>query len=47
MSGLDFQCANCNGALSHFEKMTLQALLLTTGTTFGSLLYFTYTFGLW
>lgn len=43
----DFQCANCNGALSHFEKMTIKALLFTTGTTMGSLLYFTYTFGLW
>jgi len=27
--------------------MTLRALLLTTGTTIGSLAYFTYTFGLW
>jgi hypothetical protein len=40
-------CAGCSGALSHFEKMTIKALLLTTSTTFGSLLYFTYTFGLW
>ncbi|KAJ4322116.1 hypothetical protein N0V94_002584 [Neodidymelliopsis sp. IMI 364377] len=43
----EFECANCNGALSHFEKMTLKVLLLTTGTTIGSLVYFTYTFGLW
>lgn len=43
----EFTCANCNGALSQFEKMTLKALLLTTGTTVGSLVYFTYTFGLW
>lgn len=43
----EFECANCNGALSHFEKMTLKALLFTTGTTIGSLVYFTYTFGLW
>lgn len=43
----EYTCANCNGALSHFEKMTLKALLFTTGTTIGSLLYFTYTFGLW
>lgn len=43
----EFECANCNGALSQFEKMTLKALLLTTGTTIGSLIYFTYTFGLW
>lgn len=45
----EFTCANCNpnGALSQFEKMTLKALLLTTGTTIGSLVYFTYTFGLW
>lgn len=43
----DFKCANCNGALSQFEKMTIKALLMTTGTTIGSLLYFTYAFGLW
>ncbi|KAJ4365956.1 hypothetical protein N0V95_000331 [Ascochyta clinopodiicola] len=43
----DYNCAICNGALSHTEKMTLRAVLLTTGTTLGSLLYFTYTFGLW
>ncbi|KAF3002024.1 hypothetical protein E8E13_008592 [Curvularia kusanoi] len=43
----EYTCANCNGALSQFEKMTLKALLLTTGTTIGSLAYFTYTFGLW
>ncbi|KAJ4412287.1 hypothetical protein N0V91_000758 [Didymella pomorum] len=43
----EFNCANCNGALSQFEKMTLKAMLLTTGTTIGSLAYFTYTFGLW
>jgi hypothetical protein len=45
----EYTCSNCNsnGALSQFEKMTLKALLLTTGTTVGSLVYFTYTFGLW
>lgn len=43
----EFNCAICNGALSRSEKMTLSALMLTTGTTVGSLLYFTYTFGLW
>ncbi|KAJ8108092.1 hypothetical protein OPT61_g8410 [Boeremia exigua] len=43
----EYECTNCNGALSHFEKMTLKALLFTTGTTIGSLVYFTYTFGLW
>ncbi|KAJ4993019.1 hypothetical protein SVAN01_01371 [Stagonosporopsis vannaccii] len=43
----EYQCPSCNGALSQFEKMTLQAVLFTTGTTIGSLLYFTYTFGLW
>ncbi|KAF1836950.1 hypothetical protein BDW02DRAFT_587016 [Decorospora gaudefroyi] len=42
-----YTCANCNSALSHFEKMTLSTLLFTTGTTLGSLLYFTYQFGLW
>jgi len=42
-----YTCANCNGALSHFEKMTLKVLVMTTGTTIGSLLYFTYAFGLW
>jgi len=44
----EYTCANCeSGALSQFEKMTLKAILLTTGTTVGSLVYFTYTFGLW
>jgi hypothetical protein len=43
----DYECATCNGALSHFEKMTLMTMFLTTGTTVGSLLYFTYQFGLW
>jgi hypothetical protein len=42
-----YTCPNCNGALSHFEKMTLSTMFLTTGTTIGSLLYFTYQFGLW
>ncbi|EFQ88125.1 hypothetical protein CFE70_009947 [Pyrenophora teres f. teres 0-1] len=42
-----YRCPNCNGALSHFEKMTLSTMLFTTGTTIGSLLYFTYQFGLW
>lgn len=40
-------CPNCNGALSQFERMTISALLMTTGTTIGSLIYFTYAFGLW
>jgi hypothetical protein len=45
----DFQCANCvkNGALSATEKMTLRVLLLTSGTTIASLLFFTHNFGLW
>lgn len=45
----DFQCANCvkNGALSHTEKMTLKVLLLTSGTTIASLVYFAHNFGLW
>jgi hypothetical protein len=43
----DYECATCNGALSHFEKMTLMTMFLTTGTTVGSLVYFTYQFGLW
>lgn len=42
-----YNCPTCSGALSHFEKMTLRAMLFTTGTTVGSLLYFTYQFGLW
>jgi hypothetical protein len=42
-----YTCAGCSAALSHFENLTLRALLLTTSTTFGSFLYFTYTFGLW
>ncbi|KAI0606518.1 hypothetical protein TUN205_09234 [Pyrenophora tritici-repentis] len=42
-----YTCPNCNGALSHFEKMTLSTMFFTTGTTIGSLLYFTYQFGLW
>lgn len=43
----DFKCANCNpnGALSAFESLTLRALLITSGTTIGSLLYFAYSFG--
>jgi len=42
-----WECPGCNGAVSHFEKMTITALLMTTGTTIGSLLYFSYTFGVW
>jgi hypothetical protein len=42
-----YTCANCNGALSLTEKMTLGTMLLTTGTTLGSMLYFTYQFGIW
>ncbi|KAI8937114.1 hypothetical protein NX059_006328 [Plenodomus lindquistii] len=42
-----YTCPNCNGALSQFERMTISALLMTTGTTIGSLIYFTYAFGLW
>lgn len=43
----DFKCANCNpnGALSAFDSLTLRALLITSGTTVGSLLYFAYSFG--
>jgi hypothetical protein len=43
-----FNCANCNpnGALSQFERMTLSAIIMTTGTTLGSLLYFSHAFGL-
>jgi hypothetical protein len=40
-------CPNCNSALSHLERMTLTTMLFTCGTTVGSLLYFTYQFGLW
>ncbi|KAH6859033.1 hypothetical protein J4E91_007856 [Alternaria rosae] len=42
-----YTCPNCNGALSLTEKKTLAAMLLTTGTTIGSMLYFTYQFGVW
>ncbi|KAL1799765.1 hypothetical protein ACET3X_000107 [Alternaria dauci] len=42
-----YTCPNCNGALSLTEKMTLGTMLLTTGTTLGSLLYFSYQFGIW
>jgi len=42
-----YTCPNCNGALSLSEKKTLAAMLLTTGTTIGSMLYFTYQFGVW
>jgi hypothetical protein len=43
----DFKCANCNpnGALSAFDSLTFRALLITSGTTVGSLLYFAYSFG--
>jgi hypothetical protein len=47
LTPLGYTCAGCSAALSHFENLTLRALLLTTSTTFGSFLYFTYTFGLW
>lgn len=43
----DFKCANCNGALSPFEALTLKALLFTSATTIASLLYFTASFGVW
>lgn len=43
----EYKCANCNGALSQFEKMTIKTILMTTGTTIGSVLYFTHAFGLW
>lgn len=41
----EFKCANCNSATSAFERMTLKAMLITGGTTIGSLLYFAYSFG--
>lgn len=41
----EFQCANCNSAMSAFERMTLKAMLITCGTTIGSLAYFAYSFG--
>ncbi|KAJ6281085.1 hypothetical protein J3E71DRAFT_241360 [Bipolaris maydis] len=40
-------CPNCNAALSNLERMTLTTMLFTCGTTVGSLVYFTYQFGLW
>lgn len=44
---LDFKCANCNpnAGLSAFDSLTLRAIMITCGTTFGSLLYFAYSFG--
>jgi hypothetical protein len=43
---VDFECANCikNGAS---ERMTINVLLITSGTTIASLLYFAHNFGLW
>ncbi|KAF2016132.1 hypothetical protein BU24DRAFT_194461 [Aaosphaeria arxii CBS 175.79] len=38
----EFECANCNGAMG---TLTLNALFITCATTFGSLLYFAYSFG--
>lgn len=43
----EFNCANCNSGLSAFETLTLKALLLTSGTTIFSLLYFAVSFGVW
>lgn len=43
----DYKCANCNGALSPFEQLTLKALLLTSATTIASLIYFGASFGVW
>jgi hypothetical protein len=42
---VDFECANCikNGAS---ERMTINVLLITSGTTIASLLYFAHNFGL-
>lgn len=42
----DFKCANCNDAMSAFERMTLKAMLITCGTTLGSLIYFAHSFGI-
>lgn len=41
----DYTCANCNAAGSSFEVLTLKALLVTSGTTVASLLYFAVSFG--
>ncbi|KAF2133215.1 hypothetical protein P153DRAFT_381654 [Dothidotthia symphoricarpi CBS 119687] len=43
----EFDCVNCNAAFSPFENLTLKAMMITSGTTLASLLYFTYNFGLW
>ncbi|KAF2795276.1 hypothetical protein K505DRAFT_416571 [Melanomma pulvis-pyrius CBS 109.77] len=43
----EFKCANCNSGLSAFETLTLKALLITSGTTIFSLLYFAASFGVW
>jgi hypothetical protein len=42
-----WSCPNCNAAFSNLERMTLTTMFFTCGTTIGSLLYFTYQFGLW
>lgn len=41
----DYKCANCNAAGSSFEALTFKALLITSGTTIASLLYFATSFG--
>lgn len=41
----EFQCANCNSAMSAFGSMTFRVMLITCGTTIGSLLYFAHSFG--
>ncbi|KAF2645004.1 hypothetical protein P280DRAFT_185464 [Massarina eburnea CBS 473.64] len=46
-SWADFKCANCNGAISPMEMLTLKAMMVTSATTVASLLYFTASFGVW
>ncbi|KAH3938844.1 hypothetical protein HBH70_060320 [Parastagonospora nodorum] len=45
----EYQCANCvkNGGLSLSEKSALKVMLITSGTTVASLVYFAHNFGLW
>jgi len=42
-----YECSNCikNSALTNAEKLTLKVMLLTSGTTIASMLYFAHNFG--
>ena len=42
-----YKCATCSGAMPLLDKSTFNVLILTTGTTIASLLYFAHNFGMW